>query len=169
MKFTRFLCWAVVLPAALLFAASNIHAQAAKPASQEKVLRYAFPIAETGFDPAQVSDLYSRILTANIFEALYNYDYLARPFKIRPVLAVALPEVTDNFKTYTIKIKQGVYFDDDPAFGGKKRELTAQDIVYSYKRHYDPKNKSPSVYLLENDKILGLSELKKAATAPGGK
>ena len=50
-----------------------------------KVLRYAFDVAETGFDPAQISDLYSRICNAHIFEALYRFDYLARPpSKVRP-------------------------------------------------------------------------------------
>src|SRR5207253_3691375 len=90
----------------------------------EKVFRYAFPIAETGFDPGQVQDLYSRVLTANIFDTLYDYDYLARPAKVIPALAAALPEVTPDFRTWTIRMKQGVYFADDPAFGGKKREVT---------------------------------------------
>jgi ABC-type oligopeptide transport system substrate-binding subunit len=47
-------------------------AQTAAPAAPEakKVLRYAFPVAETGFDPARVVDLYSRIVTAHIFESL---------------------------------------------------------------------------------------------------
>ena len=38
-------------------------------ASGAKVLRYAFPVAETGFDPAQVTDLYSNIVIAHMFEA----------------------------------------------------------------------------------------------------
>ena len=33
-----------------------------------KTLRYAFDVAETGFDPAQINDLYSRIITAHIFD-----------------------------------------------------------------------------------------------------
>jgi hypothetical protein len=38
------------------------------------VLRYAFPVAETGFDPVKLSDLYSRTVTGHIFESLYCYD-----------------------------------------------------------------------------------------------
>ena len=132
-----------------------------------KVFRYSFPIAETGFDPAQISDLYSRIITANIFDALYDYDYLARPMKIRPVLATAMPEVTNDYKTWTIQLRKGIFFADDAAFGGKRRELTADDVVYSYKRHYDPKNKSQNVYRLENEQILGLPELKAEADKKG--
>jgi ABC-type oligopeptide transport system substrate-binding subunit len=49
-----------------------------------KVFRYAFPSAETGFDPAQISDLYSRTITSHIYDSLYAYDYLARPARMRP-------------------------------------------------------------------------------------
>ncbi|MCX8116247.1 MAG: ABC transporter substrate-binding protein, partial [Burkholderiaceae bacterium] len=142
--------------------------QAAGSAAQApKVLRYAFPVAETGLDPAQVSDLYSRILTANVFDALYAYDFLSRPAKVRPNVAAGMPEVSDDFKTWTVRIKPGIYFADNPAFKGQKRELTAQDFVYSYKRHYDPKTKSPSVYLLDLVKLIGLSELRAVATKTG--
>ena len=133
----------------------------------EKVLRYAFPAAETGFDPPQLSDLYSRIITANIFDALYTYDYLARPVKVKPNVAIGMPVISDDFRTYTVRIRPGIYFADDPAFGGKKRELTAQDYVYSYKRHFDPKTKSPSYSDLEDEKLLGMEPLRSAAEKPG--
>lgn len=129
----------------------------------EKVLRYAFPVAETGFDPVQVSDLYSRVVVAGIFEAPLAFDYLARPFRMKPNTLQALPETSADFRRFTLRVKPGIYFADDPAFKGVKRELTAQDYVYSLKRHYDPKFKSPNLYRLENAKILGLSEVRKKA------
>ncbi len=149
-----------------LMAVTGAHSQTAKP---EKVLRYAFRIAETGFDPAQISDLYSRIITANIFEALYGYDYLARPAKVIPVIAAGMPEVSEDFKTYTVKLRPGIYFADDAAFGGKKREVTAQDYVYSFKRIFDPKNKSPSFSDWEEERLLGMKELRAAAEKPGAR
>ena len=148
--------------------AGALLAGAPAAAAPEKVLRYAFPVAETGFDPAQLNDLYSRIITANIFEALYGYDYLARPAKVKPVLADGMPEVSADFRTYTVKMRKGIFFADDPAFSGKRREVTAADVVYSYKRIMDPKNKSPLVSGIEEEKILGLSELRKMAQ-DGGK
>ena len=135
--------------------------QAARAAP--KVLRYAMPVAETGFDPAQISDLYSSILTANIFEALLTYDPLAQPVKLVPQTALAMPEVSPDFRTYTFRIRPGIFFADDPAFKGQPRELTAQDYVYSIKRHYDPRWKSPSLYVLENLKLVGLEELRAKA------
>ncbi|WP_119153291.1 ABC transporter substrate-binding protein [Caldimonas tepidiphila] len=151
---------AAVLALALPLAAG---AQGAAPAP--KVLRYAFPVAETGFDPAQISDLYSRVITANILEAPLTYDYLSRPARVKPQTAAALPEVSDDFRTFTFRIRPGIHFADDPAFGGSKRELTAQDYVYSVKRHYDPRYNSASLFLLENAGVLGLSELRKKAMA----
>lgn len=137
--------------------------QAAPP----KVLQYAFQVAETGFDPAQLSDLYSRIITANIFDALYGYDYLARPVKIKPNTAAGMPEVSADFRTFTVKIKPGIFFADDPAFGGKKRELVAQDYVYSFKRVFDPKTKSPTYPDLEELHFVGMADLRRAAEKPG--
>ena len=133
----------------------------------EKVFRYSFPVAETGFDPAQITDLYSAIVCANIFDAPYEYDYLARPAKVRPNLAEALPEISPDFRTFTFRLRKGIFFADDPAFGGRKREVTAQDFVYTIKRFYDPKNKSPRLSGIAEDDILGLNALRKTAEAGG--
>jgi ABC-type transport system substrate-binding protein len=162
-------CAAIVLACASLGAwAADRPAPAAPTASAPvpaKLLRYAFPVAETGFDPAQVSDNYSRTVTAGIFESPLTYDYLARPFQLKPLTAQALPEISADFTEFTFRIRPGIYFADDPAFRGQRRELTAQDYVYALKRHYDPVTKSPNLYLLENAKLLGLSELRKQALA----
>lgn len=152
---------------ALICGLHGLSAQAQNTKAPEKVFRYAMQSAETGFDPAQLSDLYSRILTSNMFDSLYTYDYLARPLVVRPNLAAAMPDVSADFRTYTIKLKPGVYFSDDPAFKGRKRELVASDVVYTYKRIFDPKNKSPSVAGLREEKILGMEELREQASKTG--
>ena len=133
----------------------------------EKILRYAFQVAETGFDPAQISDIYSRICTAHIFDSLLTYDYLARPFKLKPLVAEAMPEVSEDFRTFTFKVRPGIFFTDDPAFKGRPRELVAEDFVYAFKRTYDPKLKSPGMSSLENEGIVGLRELNAEAVKTG--
>ncbi len=131
----------------------------------DKVLRYAFKVAETGFDPAQISDKYSKDIAGAIFDAPLEYDFGARPFKLRPATLAEMPQISADFKTLTMRVKPGIYFSDDPAFEGLKpgerRELTAADYVYSIKRHYDPRWKSNNLYILENVGILGLSELRR--------
>lgn len=132
-------------------------------AQQAKVLRYAFPIAETGFDPAQITDLYSRTVTPHIFDGLYRYDHLARPFKIKPNTAEGMPEVSPDFRVWTLKVRPGIYFQDDPALKGLKRELTANDYVYSFKRFFDPRWKSPSYPKLAELRIVGMATLRDEA------
>src|SRR5215217_7385387 len=92
-------------------------------ADMDKVIRHVFPVAETGFDPAAAHDLYSGSIEQAVFETLLTYDYLARPAKLVPLTAEALPQISDDGKTYTIKVRKGIYFTPDPAFKGKKREL----------------------------------------------
>lgn len=159
-KFSHFFCCLALT----LVGVGDLQAQTNAP---EKVLRYAFEIAETGFDPAQISDYYSRTATENMFDALYRYDYLARPAKVVPNVADGMPVITDDFRTFTVKVKPGIYFADDAAFGGKKRELTAQDFVYSFKRVFDPKTKSPTFSDLEQVNFLGMAALRSAAEKPG--
>nr|WP_259374241.1 ABC transporter substrate-binding protein [Calidifontimicrobium sp. SYSU G02091] len=150
-----------MVAAASALAVACAFAQAGAPAP--KVLRYAFPVAETSFDPAQITDLYSRTVAAGIFDAPLEFEFLASPARLRPNTLAAMPEVSDDFRTFTFRVRPGIHFADDPAFGGRPRELTAHDYVYSLKRHYDPRWKSGNLYLLENDKILGLSELRREA------
>jgi ABC-type transport system substrate-binding protein len=133
---------------------------AAAPAlAQEKTLRYAQRVAETGFDPVRVYDLYSSNLIAQIYDPPLAYDYLARPAKVVPNTAAALPEVSEDGKVFTLRIRPGIFFADDPVFQGQRRELTAHDYVYSLKRHFDPRWNSPNLYLIE-DTIAGMKALR---------
>jgi oligopeptide transport system substrate-binding protein len=120
----------------------------AQPES-DKVLRVAFAIAETGFDPQAVGDAYSSYVNRAIFDPLYKYEYLTRPYKIVPNTAAALPDISPDGKTWTIRVRPGIYFADDPVFKGKRRELTAQDYVYAIKRILDPKMRSNALALVE--------------------
>jgi ABC-type transport system substrate-binding protein len=135
-------------------------------ADPNKVLRVSFPTQETGFDPVRVSDLYSNTVNEAIFDRLLTYDYLARPAKLVPLAAETMPEVTDSGRTYVFKVRRGIHFTPDPAFKGVKRELTAEDFVYSFKRFADPRNRSPWAFMLEG-KIEGLDEHVERAKASG--
>lgn len=132
-------------------------------AVEPKTFRWAFNAAETGFDPAQISDLYSNYVVANIYEAPLQYDYLARPAKIVPRTAAAMPEISSDFRVITVRIRPGIRFQDDPAFKGKPRELTAADHVYQVKRVADPRWKSPLWPTLDSGKVIGLAEARKRA------
>jgi ABC-type transport system substrate-binding protein len=115
----------------------------------DKVLRYAFEVAETSFDPHKVSDVYSSIVNNAMFDTPLRYDQLARPAKLIPNTLTGMPEVSADYRTFTLRVKPGIYFADDEVFGGRKRELIAEDYVYSIKRLMDPKLSAPQLAEIE--------------------
>ena len=156
-------------PAALVAACLACALLAAGPAAaavERKVLRISFRTAEAGFDPQRIFDRYSVGVCENLFEPLLTYDYLARPVRLVPLTAEAIPEPEEGGTRYTFRIRPGILFADDPAFRGHKRELVARDIEYSIKRFRDPRYASPYEWLFEN-KIAGLDELAAAAKKSG--
>ncbi len=154
--------------AAILLAVAVPTAEAQRTASEapKKVLRVAFRTAETGFDPQRIDDRYSTGICENIFEGLLTYDYLARPVKLAPLVAEAIPAPEEGGTRYTFRIKPGILYADDPVFKGQKRELVARDFDYALKRFRDPKNRSPYEWLFEN-KLVGLDELAAKAKKTG--
>ena len=135
-------------------------------ADRSKTLRVAFDTAETGFDPQAINDNFSFMVCDSIFDALYTYDYFARPPRLIPNTALDMPEITDGGRTFTIKVRPGIFFADDPAFKGKPRELTADDYSYSFKRIFDPRVRSTSLYIFDHQ-LAGLDDVLIAARRTG--
>ncbi|WP_395823109.1 ABC transporter substrate-binding protein [Collimonas sp.] len=156
---------APVLAFAVLANSVSAHA-GTNPADPSKVIRTAFEAADDGFDMVKTQNFYSGWVSEAIFETLLTYDYLARPAKLVPRAAEAMPEISEDSKTYTFHIRKGVYFSADPAFKGVRRELTAQDFIYTFKRLLDPKNHSPSASFIAG-KIVGLDALAEKAAKSG--
>lgn len=159
----RFAAW-IRRCTALLLAFTLQGALAA--ADPNKVLRVALEAMDEGFDPVRSVNYYSGVILEAVGQSLLSYDYLASPAKLVPEAAESLPEVSDGGKTYTFRIRKGVYFAPDPVFKGHKRELTAADFAYSFKRFMDPKLRSQWKFLFDG-KIVGLDELAKAAEKSG--
>lgn len=123
-----------------------------------KVYRHSMDGAPTNLDPTQTATIYANFLVLNAYDTLYSYKYLARPYELKPNLATGMPEVSEDGLTYTYSIKPDTRFVDDPVFpDGKGRVVTAQDFVYSIKRHFDPDNRSQGNWLWTG-KIVGLDD-----------
>lgn len=150
--------WLAVLLVVIAFPA---HA-----ADPTKVLRIALEQDLTGFDPRVANDSYSLWICRAVFDSLLEYDYLKRPYALKPSTAQSLPEIRDGGRTFVFKIKPGIYFTPDPAFRGKPRELVADDYVYSWKRLIDPKTRSFWGFYLDG-KLVGADELVAAARGNG--
>ncbi len=161
---------AMTLPVrfAFLFAVFTAwHAAPSLAAETNKVLRVS-SIDITSLDPQQGTDLYSTRMASHIFEGLYEFDYLANPAKVVPNTAEAMPAITDVGRTWTIGLKKGIHFTDDPTFKGKRRELVAEDYVYALKRRLDPNLRNGGDQAL-TDLIVGARPVVDAARKAGGK
>jgi len=152
--------------AAALLCGIALHGGVAAKADPNKVIRVSFEAADDGFDMARTNSLYTNWMAEAIFEGLLAYDYLARPVKLRPGTAEAMPEITEDGRLYTFRLKKGIYFTPDPAFKGQKRELTAADYAYAIKRHMDPAVRSVQEGILRG-KIVGLDALADEAKKTG--
>lgn len=124
----------------------------------EREINLISPEKISGFDPIYASDRYSSNEAGKVYEGLYEFHPLKRPYELMPNLADGMPVVSPDGQTYIFKIKKGVLFHDSPVFkDGIGRELKAQDFVYSIKRLADPKLNAKGWWLLD-DKIIGLNE-----------
>lgn len=132
-----------------------------------------------GDDPKSLDPTFSytvdeAYITDLIYPSFYKYHYLKRdPFQLelnlgakeplRETVDVAVKGEDGKPKTvkgerYTFTIKDGLRFQDDPAFpGGKGRSITAKDIVYSFKRMADPTTQCPVAPFFA-DKVVGWAE-----------
>ncbi|MGN7292482.1 ABC transporter substrate-binding protein [Rhizobium sp. SAFR-030] len=75
-------------------------------------------------DPmASTADLVG-IVTQHMFETLYTFD---KNWKTVPLLAEAMPEISADGKTYTIKLRNGIKFHD-------RSDMASDDVVASLNR-----------------------------------
>jgi oligopeptide transport system substrate-binding protein len=129
-----------------------------------RVYRHSTEGTPTSLDPVQSATAYSNMVIVNVYDTLYRYKYLARPFELTPDLAAEMPEISADGLTYTIRLKAGVHFIDDPVFtDGRGREVTAADVAYSIKRHFDPEMRPQGAWLWQG-RIVGLDAWKEAGS-----
>ncbi len=122
------------------------------------VYRHGLDGAPNTLDPAQAAVIYANYTVVNLYDTLYRYKYLARPYELTTNVAEAMPEISEDGLTYTIRIKPGVHYIDDEAFaGGNGREVVAEDFVYSIKRHFDPRVLAQGAWIWQN-RIEGLDD-----------
>jgi len=75
-------------------------------------------------NPLTSNDAGSRAVLGNIFESLLQRD--PRTLELKPLLALARPEISEDKLTYTFKIRQDAHFQDG-------RPVTGEDVIFSIK------------------------------------
>lgn len=76
----------------------------------------------------QAVDIYSQRITSQLYDQLLRLDPTGK--KVVPSLAESFT-ISPDGKTYTFKIRKGVFFHADDCFGGDGRELVANDIKFT--------------------------------------
>jgi len=126
----------------------------------EMVLHHALASRLTGLDPGDQRNVTTLTIKSQIFEPLYQYHFLKRPYRLVPLLAEDMPQISSDKLTYTIKIKKGVYFQDDECFpGGRGRQVRAEDFVFAIKRIANIRYRSQN-WSIFDDKIVGLDKFR---------
>jgi oligopeptide transport system substrate-binding protein len=119
-------------------------------------LSFALSSEISTLDPANCYDQICYIAVSQVYESLYEIEYLKRPYSLRPLLAESLPMISKDRKTYTFKIKKGIKYhaSKDLAEG---RVVKAQDFVDQIKRLAFIPTRSQGWWLFDG-KIKGLNE-----------
>ena len=124
----------------------------------------------SSMDPALASSLYAARAVQLVYETLLEFDYDAKPYRLFPGLAEALPEAQSNRLSYVIRLRPDACFQPDPCFGAdsagapRGRPVTAEDVVFSLKRLADRRVASPGAWLVE-DTIAGMRAFADASAA----
>lgn len=129
-----------------------------------KVLNLPLGDDVKSLDPALAYDSVSLTVMPLAMESLFQYKYTKTPLELEPLLAESMPTVSRDKKTYTIKLKKGVLWQDDAAFpNGKGRELKASDFIYAWKRMLLPELQSPGTWIFDG-KVVGWDAYRKRLT-----
>jgi len=109
------------------------------------------------FDPAVVFNDDSLFVMGQTLETLYQYHYLKRPFEVIPLLAESMPLISDDGKTYRIKIKKGIKYQNHNKDFEDTRTVKAEDFVWQIKRLAFEPLKSTGSWLFKG-KLVGFDE-----------
>ena len=105
---------------------------ACKPHSHpdKKIFSYNESSGITSLDPLKATNLSNIWAVQQIYEGLLYIDSIGN----LQTLLVNEWKVNDSLNLYLFTIKQDVYFQDDVCFNGKRKKMTAFDVIYSYQR-----------------------------------
>lgn len=119
-------------------------------------IEISIPDDVSTLDPANCYDTVCYVPLAQVYESLYEVEYLKRPYSLRPLLAEGFPAVSSNRLKYTFKIKKGIKYHDSSLLP-KGREVKAQDFVHQIKR-LAFQGTTARGYWVVDGKIKGLNE-----------
>jgi oligopeptide transport system substrate-binding protein len=130
------------------------------PTKTIKTLKIALTSEVSTLDPVNSYDNVSGLVIYNVYEQLYEYHYLNRPYELKPLLAESMPIIENQGKRYIIKLKKNIRYHDHKVFNGKPRFLKAEDFITQFKRlSFAPLNSTG--WWVVDGVIVGINDFKK--------
>ena len=90
-------------------------------------------------DPAHANDFFSGTAVRRTYEGLYQYHYLNRPYEVVPNIAAAMPAISADGKTYTIRLLFRVRGQNRPGSTDDSEEAAAGQVWCPCQRHAWPR------------------------------
>ncbi|MCC7519077.1 MAG: hypothetical protein IT578_07825 [Verrucomicrobiae bacterium] len=125
-------------------------------------------------DPQVSYDTLGHAIISLLYDPPLEYQpFRTDPYELQPCLLESMPERGRDARgrtTYTLRLKRGLKFDDDPCFvatRGRGREIVASDLAYAFQRIADPAVECPVLSVLQ-ESLPGLGEAYAAAKKAGG-
>jgi ABC-type oligopeptide transport system substrate-binding subunit len=128
------------------------------PQARERIFRFSMDQAPDQFDPLRAHSVYTNAVVNVVYETLFRYRLLERPYRLIPHAAERMPLVSEDGLRYRIDLREGLRFADHRCFqGGVGRAVSAEDVVYSFKRHFHPDNVSEGAWMWQ-EMLAGISD-----------
>ncbi len=168
MKSTRFL-FAAAAAALMLWCGGC--GEGGREEAAVPVIRVADGGRIVSLDPVLAADLRSQRLVNAFFDTLLAYRYPGLPYELEPSMLAARPEVAEGGAVYRFRLRDDLFFQRDPCFGGADdpaRKIDADAVIFSLLRLADCRLHS-ATYSLFRGKIAGFEEFYAATAdaAPG--
>ena len=112
-------------------------------------------------DPLRILFISDWQIASHVYEGLVGYK--KNTAELQSLLALKWEE-KENGLRYIFTLRKNIYFHDDPCFeNGQGRQLTAQDVIYTFERLARYADECPNWYLLAG-KIEGITDFAQGRT-----
>ena len=124
---------------------------------KESVISIPLKTEVTTIDPHLSYDYVSNFVTHQMYDTLYAFHYLKRPYQIEPLIADGMPEFSNGGKELLIKIKKNIFYHPIKDINHNLK-VKAQDFVHSFKR-LAYKHTASRAWWLAKNLFVGLDEI----------
>ncbi|MHB1405298.1 MAG: peptide ABC transporter substrate-binding protein [Desulfitobacteriaceae bacterium] len=127
-----------LLLSTLLTGCGGSTAPASSTGNSNQVLKMTLLAEPQALDTSKASAAVSFDILSQVEEGLYRLGKTGEPV---PALAASMPEISNEGKTYTIKLRDNIKWSDGSA-------VTAKDFEYAWKRTLDPNTKADYAFMV---------------------